>query len=385
MKVLFVPYHGGPISHGIPLLALDRMLDDTDIETSFLIPGLAHQKMRDVGASVLNIDHYGFRTEMEAYGYFRPDVVVDDTSITTGYASALARLPRIAIQRTGIFPGATPGNPKHQHSLGLDIKKISDVTMLKLAQPQSLSDLFQSPIKIIPGVRSVEVLPPHLQDDPSYFYSGPLLIEDYLIASHGGTSPNDSQQFDALQRFFDSNSNRKIVYATLGTVAQSSESVLNCLKFLLDNDTAIISSIKISSLNGNQQELYFYADYLPMHYVCSRVDLMIHHCGSGTYQYPIIHNLPAITIGTKCYDREDVAMRLQEVGASIHIAMPGECEDFAGAFKNAVDRYFESSGAFISETRKNLAALNAEVKETTSSFNFQSVLNKAIHSAKVSA
>ena len=45
---------------------------------------------------------------MRAYKKFGPDVVVDDANPGTGLASALARITRLAIQRTGMFPGAEP-------------------------------------------------------------------------------------------------------------------------------------------------------------------------------------------------------------------------------------------------------------------------------------
>jgi hypothetical protein len=97
MKVLFTSHLPPHIAHEIPLLALDKLLENSGIETAFLAPSSEHEFLRRMGAQVLNVDHIGFRTEMEAYGEFAPDVVIDDASFTTGFATTLSKIPRIAI------------------------------------------------------------------------------------------------------------------------------------------------------------------------------------------------------------------------------------------------------------------------------------------------
>src|ERR671938_606149 len=87
MKILFVPGPKDLVAHYLPLLALNRMLGGTSFETAFLVPRSNHGTMRQFGVNVLDIDHIGFRTEVLAYKKFKPDVVVDDTSVTTGYAT----------------------------------------------------------------------------------------------------------------------------------------------------------------------------------------------------------------------------------------------------------------------------------------------------------
>jgi hypothetical protein len=382
MKILFVPYQGGPISHGIPLLALDKRLDPAEATTAFLAPREAHKMLGYAGARVLDIDHYGFRTEIQAYGEFCPDVVVDDASITTAYASALARLPRVAIQRTGMFAGGQPRNPRHRHSLGLDIQTLPDVTMLGLPQPKVLADLFHANVKIIPSIESVEPLPAHLQADPSYNYAGPLLIDDYLMTDKSALdaqAAGGAGQFESLQKFFAAHRDRKIVYATLGTVAQVTGPIRDALRHLLRNDVAVVSSIKVDDLDATSRERYFHASYLPLHFVCANVDLMIHHCGSGTYQYQLLHKLPAITIGTECYDRDDVAVRFQELGASIHLPSPREAETFFEDFKDAVASLLQSRSALRIAMERSLLRLFDEVERTASAFDFMDILEQATY------
>lgn len=387
MKVLFIPYHLGTISHGVPLIALGNMLKDASIEKAFLFPKKVHKAADRWGIRLLDIDHTGFRTEMQAYGLFAPDVVVDDNSFFTGFATRLERLPRITIQRTGVFSGYVPRTPKHKHSLDLDVSRVPNVTALGLTQPKTLSDLFNADVKIIPGVKSIEVLPAALQSDTSYVYSGPLILNDYFAkdassAEQGRLSQDVQRDFESLKRFLDSNADRKVVYVTFGTIARADEAIFECIRYLLDRAMAVVSSIKVEPLNGRQSELYYYSSYLPMHYVCSKADLMVHQCGSGTYHYPIIHNVPTITIGTMCYDRDDVALRLEELGASKHLSAPSESEDFTGAFKALVEKYFDNDCAFLQEMKQNIAKLRDEVERTRSAFNFEAVLRRVHGSAK---
>jgi hypothetical protein len=387
MRILFIPYHSGAISHGIPLLALNGMLNVRWAESAFLFPAKAHKAARQMGVKVLDIDHNGFRSEMKAYAQFRPHVVIDDSSLTTGMATALTGLPRITIQRTGLFPGTAPKRSGHRHSLGLDVKQAPDITALGLEQPQNLPDLFKAPVKIVPGIRSLEVLPYELQDDPSYYFSGPLITDDYLVNKSERTPERENDlsnctELDLLSAYFDNQSNRKRVYVTFGTVAHAYKEIFECIRYLLNEGIAVVSSVKLEGLTPGEKELYCYVNYLPMHYVCSKVDLMVHQCGSGTYHYPILHNVPTITMGTKCYDREDVALRLEELGASVHIASPDETEDFAGKFRGAIEKYFDHSGEFIREKKKNIARLWEEIEQTQAAFNIEAALKRAISSCK---
>jgi hypothetical protein len=386
MKVLFVPMLQGGLAHLLPLVSLNKMLANTAVETAFLVPRQQHAILRESGVEVLNIDHQGFRSEIPAYKKYAPDVVVDDASLTTAAASRLTGVTRVAVQRTGMFPGDVPRNKKHGHSMAIstaDLKsKWAGLAYLGLPEPKAFSDLFHAPYKIVPGIPSIEVLPRALQSDPTYFFSGPLVMDDYLVNNlRSGNktrfSLSDSKNFDPLQEFFERNRGRKRIYVTFGTVAKPTREVHECLQFLMDSGMSVVSSIKLDNLNQAQQELYYHAPYLPMHYVCANVDLMVHHCGCGTYQYPLMHEVPSIIVGTQCHDRDDVGMRLDELGTSIYLPGPRENENFVGDFKAAIEQYFEESGSFIEEKKKNLAALNQEVERTVNDFDFEYVLQRA--------
>jgi UDP:flavonoid glycosyltransferase YjiC (YdhE family) len=105
--------------------------------------------------------------------------------------------------------------------------------------------------------------------------------------------------------------------------------------------------------------------------------VMVHHCGCGTYQYPVIHEVPQIIVGTQCHDRDDVGMRLEDLGTSVYLPGPQENENFVGDFKRTIEQYFADSGRVIKEKKKNLAKLTQEVERTVKDFDFESVLQKA--------
>lgn len=397
MRVLFIPQAEGGPAHIIPLMALNRMLTSPSVETAFLVPQFIHKFLKQFGVNVLDIDQQGwetngFRSEVRAYKMFSPDVVVDDASLTTLFATAFGRVARVAIQRTGIFPGYRPRNRSHRHSMNaIDVSKLPDVTFLGLRQPTTFTDLFNAELKIVPGIKSIEVLPSDFQDDPTYVYSGPLLMDDYLMEKVGlqdlWTSDDcldisNCQEFGSIEKFFAAHRHRKIVYATFGTMAKIYDKVRECIHFLLDSGIAVVTTIKLQELSPQQRELYYYARYLPMHLVCSRVDLVIHQCGSGTYHYPLMHERPSITIGTGCYDREDVAWRLEELGVSVHLPAPEECEDFIEVFKRHLRRFFDEPRDVSLRRKERLAALNEEIERTTAAFDFEEVLRSAIGISK---
>jgi hypothetical protein len=393
IKALFIPFEG-TISHTIPLIALSRMIKTKSIKTAFLLPRRVHQFGAKLGLNVLDIDYEAgkdknaFRTEMRAYNFFSPDVVIDDTSFITGFTTAIAKLPRVTIQRTGAFPGSLPYNTRYAHSLDFDAKKLPDVTFMGLPQPRTFSDMFKADCKIIPGIPSIELLPTSLRFDPTYFFSGPLLLEDYLIEQACAAEPQITAahmqlDFVSLERFFAKNARRKRVYITFGSEARAGRPVLSCIRRLLRQGVAVVTNIEVEGLSVEEKQSYYHAYYLPMNFVCANVDLVIHQCGSGTYHYPILHQAPMITIGTQCLDREVVALRLEEIGVSIHLSAPEERPDFEEAFLEAVEKRF-SDKLLLAETRQRMTDLNNEISRTAAAFDLEAILQKAIVDSKIS-
>lgn len=389
MRVLFIPF-GGSVSHSIPLIALSRMLDKAVFKVAFLLPRGRHQLAARFGLDTIDIDYlydqHSFRNELRAYGLFSPDVVIDDTNSVTGLTTEFVNLPRVTIQRTGLFPGSVPCDPSYEFSLEFDMKHVQNMAFMGLSQPQKFSDFFNAKYKIVPGIPSIEQLPPSLSNDPSYFFSGPLLLEDYMmdevfkLPDHSDSGLPAEEDLMSLERFFAEHAQRRRIYITMGTVAKAGPTIISCIRRLLRQRTAVVTNIIVEDLNAEDKQYYFRSLHLPLNYVCKNVDLMIHQCGSGTYHYPIINQVPTITIGTRTYDRDGVARRLQELGVSVHLKAPEERADFEEAFHESIARYYEDE-ALVAKTRQRMAALNDEIARTTAAFNLGEVLQKAVRSA----
>lgn len=396
MKVLFVPL--GEVSHVIPLISLWRRLRGTPVESAFLVPRRQHDLVRRMGPEVLDLDHsHQFEAEMEAYRLFSPDVVVDDACLSTWYATERAGLPRVTVQRTGMFAGAAPRNPQLRHSMAsprdpgvaydaaveiADVLQYAEVAGAGLPHPGTLADLFAATIKIVPGIPAIEVLPPALLEDDSYRFSGPLLVPDFYFETRADvatwTPRGGPDSYGALTRFFEAARGRKVVYFTLGTVEPARAPIFDCVRRLLDRGLAVLASFEVPDLTPRQREAFFNALFLPSHYVCSRSDLMIHHCGSGTYHYPILHGLPTVTLSTGCYDRDDVAVRLEELGVSFHVAVPQADPGFPAALGGALDRLLDAPEDERRERQARILALRDEIERTSEAFDFPALLDEAV-------
>src|SRR5690606_15579589 len=98
-----------------------------------------------------------------------------------------------------------------------------------------------------------------------------------------------------------------------------------------------------------------------MHYVSSNADLIVHVAGSATYHYPILHGKPAITVGTRCRDREQIARTLNACGFSQHIPAPAEGDGFLAAFVDALDRFEAGRFPFDPSLAERLSAQRREI------------------------
>ncbi|HLG57386.1 MAG TPA: hypothetical protein VI485_18740 [Vicinamibacterales bacterium] len=368
MRILFVPNAGGVISHGVPLLALSKQLPASTFSTAFLVGKESHALFRALGAHVLDLAHDGARTEMIAYHRFKPDVVVDDMSISTAIVSQLSGIPRVTIQRTGEFPGSRRDNTSH--SGNLDFELLRNVSALGLVRPTSPADLVQSECVLVPGIPSIERLPAHLQADPRYVYTGPLLIDDRFAQGDALLTTDLS----VVVRYLQHHRGGPVVYVTFGNIAQPTRRLLALMRALIERRIAVISNVLLEDVATAERDFYLYARYLPMHLVCSHASLVVHHCGSGTYHYPLMHELPSIAIGTRCYDRDEVALRLHQLGACTYLDFLDESAAIDARFAEMVDTYLNRSSPETQRCLASVRSLRSEIDTVTASFHFDRVL-----------
>jgi len=351
MNILSIPYFAGGLSHFIPLYVLHHkyIKYNTEVRNEFLVNNHLQNFLITRGVNSVPIDYfteddsrlissdytkmskYVLEKQREAYLAVKPTLIIEDTSLSSPLIAEKNKIPRISIQRTGVFRSINERyrNNNHVHSMEKgNYTKESDFILNSKNTDNSIFsesdihflELYSKPkAKIIPGIPSIECLPNDIEYRESYFYSGPLIIED-----------KPSKKLSSrLDKFLMENKQKPIVFITTGTVDKTP--IEKYLEFFVKRNYAVITTCS-HELNQVYSECIFYKKLLPLNYICSISNLVIHQCGSGMYHYPIMNRTPSLTIGTQCYDREDIALRLEELGVSAHIPHPNDNSNFWDIF-----------------------------------------------------
>jgi hypothetical protein len=392
MNILTVPYITGGISHLIPLyvLQLKHIISSTGVNNQFLVNNNTQLFLKTQGIQCVPIDYIfeenllitnNFKrinecvVEMEkkAYEIVKPSLIIEDTACLTPLIAEKNHIPRISIQRTGLFRSIDKRyrNDNHVHSFqkgGNNEKSVSfsnsystEESMFNHTDLRFLQRYTKSKAKIIPGIATIEGLPEDIEDRESYFYSGPLLLMD-----------KPSQTLSTrLEDFLNNNKQKPIVFITTGTVDRTPTKKF--IEFFVKRNYAVITTCNCD-INDTYKQEVFYNKLLPLNYICGISNLVIHQCSSGMYHYPIMNRVPSLTIGTQCYDREDIALRLQELGVSGHIPHPDDNPNYWSIFLEMVNR-FEKNTLTNYDMMDRLCK---EINETKSNFQMEKVIQYAL-------
>ncbi|KAB7725716.1 hypothetical protein F5984_25690 [Rudanella paleaurantiibacter] len=394
MNILNIPYFAGGLSHLIPLYALHikHLKKDTEIKNHFFVSKHTQNFLRAQGISCVPLDYfedvnesilmlqdsvktikYVTEKEREACERVRPVLIIEDTSLTTPLIAEKNNIPRISIQRTGIFRSIDNyfRNKNHVHSLqkGEHTERslfVSDTISLKTkifnhSETLFLQQYVKPKAKIIPGIPTIECLPDNIENRESYFYSGPLLVMD---------KPSKELSI-RLEDFLNRNKQKPIVFITTGTIDKTP--IEKFIEYFVERGYAVITTCNCDIREPHKQSV-FYKKLLPLNYICGISKLVIHQCGSGMYHYPIMNSVPSLTIGTLCYDREDIAQRLQQLGVSGHIPHPEDNLNYWDIFLKLVKRFEENTLVDFNEINR----LRLEITETSSNFKIDQVLQYAL-------
>jgi hypothetical protein len=379
VKILFIP-HPMP-SHLIPLIALAKKLRKEAFTIAFLVPHELGEYVRNNEFDIMPLNNKfdKLTQEMITISKFDPDLIVDDHNFYTAFSSRVMNKPRISIVRKGTIPGEKL-SPGYRHSSGVNefFDSISKMHHkgLDLWRPASISDLFTGDLNIIPSIPDLEVLPADLKNRETYIYSGPLLLTDRQMA---GSLSFSSDVTTALDTFIKNNHSRRLVYFTKG-IADPAE-ILNrasvCVHALLSHENvAVITNIRIEGAYDKSR--CFSNSFLPMNAICAQAHLMIHQCGSGAYNYQLINEVPAVILGSKCYDRDDVAIRLQELGAALYIPADVPDDTYFSRFNEYTQLLLSENGEVKNKQRKALATIKQQVEQVQAAFHFETLVHTAI-------
>ncbi|NIJ52982.1 glycosyltransferase family 1 protein [Dyadobacter arcticus] len=391
MNILSIPSLVGGHSHLIPLFVMhQRYFKRLPYVNNFFLVGeqsralLSSSGINCVDAkyeisqdmSVSAMSETVFSAEKKSFDLVKPDIILEDNCFTSPLISEKNGVPRISIHRTGFFRSIDKTQRRHHHfhsaEKGDDGRKGNDLLAFLhegLQPSDTMPDLkllkkyLHAKTKVVPGIPSIELLPDNISNKESYFFSGPLIVKD-----------NASEALiSELKIFFDSNKNRRKVFLTLGLIDNSAVGVY--IAYLLAQGYCVITTVHYEILNEAEQQRLFQNRFLPLDLVSSSVDLIIHQCGSGIYHYPILHEKPAITLGTLCYDREDVALVLQMRGVSKHVPHPKDDDSHLNIFKEFV-RQFEDGNLCNFE---QLSDLKSEVCQTMLAFDIEEVIQHTLN------
>lgn len=393
MNILNLPYISGGISHLIPLYVLHHkyLRKITEFNNYFLVSSDTQKILTTQGINCVPIDFFNdeclefskdslkmtkyiSEKEKEAYKKVKPTLIIEDNSFTAPLIAEKNEVPRISIQRTGNFRSISHclRNSSHVSSgqKGIlterNLFTSSTVNIENLGFNQSdvffLQQYLNAKAKIIPGIPTIELLPADIENKESFFYSGPLLIMDK-------PSKNLSNRLD---EFLNINKQKPVVFMTTGTVDRTP--IENFIEFFVKRNYVVITTCDCK-INEKYKQEVFYNKLLPLNYICGISDLVIHQCGSGMYHYPIMNRVPTLTIGTLCYDREDVAQRLQELGVCGHIPHPDDNSNYWNIFLELVNRFEENTLVDFDMIDK----LRYEINETSSNFRMEQVIEYALN------
>lgn len=373
MNILSIPYITGGLSHFLPLYVLNEKLKQSYNYSNYFLVNQGIQKFLELkripfvptnyslenelieNFDIAKINERILEMELEAFNLIKPDIVIEDCSFITPLIAEKRDIPRISIQRTGIFRSIDEKyrNIAHVHSMQKGERDSG-----KKSGTEFLKSYANATAKIIPGIPSIECLPENIENKDSYFYSGPLIVND---------KPS-SLLLERLEEFLEINKGKSIVFITTGTIDRTP--IKRYIEYFLSKNYAVITTSDCEII-GKYRKSVFYKKLLPLSYICQLSDLVVHQCGSGMYHYPIINKVPSITVGTRCYDREDVALRIQDLGVSGHVPHPDDNTRYWDIFIDLVERF--ENGLLVNKEMMN--KLSLEIKNTTTNFNIRNVIN----------
>lgn len=389
MNILTIPYIAGGLSHFIPLYVLQQryLRGNIGVRNQFLVNSNIQRFLTMQGVQCVPIDYVFeedplisnnilrmrecvIEMEKEAYNKVKPSLIIEDNSFLSPLIAEKNNIPRISIQRTGAFRSIDKRYRNTNHIHSMQKGPYNERSAFVPTWATTLSDdpdlyfwqQYAKPkVKIIPGISTIECLPENIEDRDSYFYSGPLLVMD---------KPSKDLS-NRLDEFVTSNEQKSIVFITTGTIDRTP--IERFIEFFVKRNYAVITTCDCAINEAYKQEV-FYNRLLPLNYICGISDLVIHQCGSGMYHYPIMNRVPSLTIGTLCYDREDVALRLQELGVSGHIPHPDDNSDYWPIFLEMVKRFEDNTLVDFDMMDK----LRLEINETGANFRMEKVIEYAL-------
>lgn len=188
-------------------------------------------------------------------------------------------------------------------------------TQLRLPAASSEMELWKADIVVVPGVPQFDPLPQKMLEacpNTTFVYTGPLL------------SPEAEEIPAALQEWLTLNRSRgtPIVLITLGTLWGASvyRKLVDCFAA---GEFAVVMVVpqerQRRELEKVDQPWLRVSAFTGLLGLARCVDLIIHHGGHGTLSVALLAGKPSLTLPCGEYDREDNALRLEDLDCGRHL------------------------------------------------------------------
>ncbi|MBS5907495.1 MAG: hypothetical protein KIC84_09760 [Dysgonomonas mossii] len=398
MKILFIPFY--KYSHQIPILVLYKKYFSTlkNVKFAILLPDKDNRYAEEYSIERLGFNYFPpsidgnenymnvsalpdfLKAKENVIKEFSPDIVVEDFDFESAIFCQENSIPTISIQRTGVFRTSNPlyRNPLHTHSIEKEFINTRRIKVFnyKLYNPsdENINDhryylaeynsysskkSISANAKIIPGINIIEPIP-ECSNSQSYYYTGPLLPEDEKNAS----------LMNCINSFVNTHKSTPKVFLTTGLVEK--QDITPIFNILIKKGYAILTTV--FPPYGINRSLIFYHPFLPLHFISEKVDLIIHQCGNGIYHYPLLHDKPAITLGTQCYDREEVALKLESLRLSTHVPSPFDDPNYLEKFIIGIDKFENRNLCDFDQIKK----IKTSIQNTMHNFNVNDLIRNIV-------
>ena len=315
--------------HMIPVISLATKLRDAGHDVSLLtrddetaafaaenrIPGLSLPKESPTAAwepflavPVLQSHH--------------PDITINDWDISLWLAlRAWQPACRVSILRCEQLLGYRRRNLFLSDKFGLATGRSTRMFNAVLEQggyaPLGNSrELFAGDLIVIPGVPQLDPLDERAQEfypASTFVYTGPLFMPTAAPVADSLSDWLAQKRHEAVP----------IILITLGTVAWGDwlyEELANCFA---GGEFAVVMIVPaepvrrdLEARNSSWLRVTGMTDFLSL---ARQADLVVHHCGHATTQLILLAGKPSLTLPSGDYDREDNALRLEDLGCGRHL------------------------------------------------------------------
>lgn len=293
---------------------------------------------------------------------YRPEVTICDWSKPLWLAlQAWRPACRVSILRCELLFGYRRRNlflpDKFPFETVGSLERLNDcLSQVGLNRLADWRDLCRAEIIVVPSIPEIDPLPEGVREhypESTFVYTGPLLLQV------GSPTPTSLKEWIV-------SSQRKgvpVILVTLGTAWETTmyRALADCLE---RTEFAVIMVVPDDEerrhLEQRNDERFQAVGLVDLRDLAERVDLVVHHCGHGTLHAVLLAGKPSLTLPSGQYDREDNALRLEDLGCGRHLG-----HDF---FRNGLDAQAFSAAAMSVLTDVAIANGVSAVSKTVSEY-----------------